>query len=157
MTDEAFALRVQAIRGKLYKTAMLYLGDHTAALDALDETIYKGLCSHRKLRREEYFDTWITRILINECHNELRRRKRLYPLEELPETAAPEDFDRLSLKEAIRKLPGELRDVIILRYFSGFTLSETARLLNIPQGTAATRQRRALTLLRLDLDEEVRE
>lgn len=74
-------------------------------------------------------------------------------MEELPETAV-EEFDSLPLKEALQKLPKELKDVIVLRYFSGFTLAETAELLKIPQGTAATRQRKALQLLRLELGEE---
>ena len=75
-------------------------------------------------------------------------------LSELSETAA-EQFDALPLKEAIRRLPQDLQDIVILRYFSGYTLTQTAQLLDIPQGTAATRQRRALQLLRLELDEEV--
>ena len=153
MKKEEFTYRVEAIRGQLYKTAMLYLGSHTQAVDALDEAIYKGLCGYKKLRKPEFFTTWMTRILINECNNELRRRKRTCPLEELPETAV-EEFDSLPLKEALQKLPRELKDVIVLRYFSGFTLVETAELLNIPQGTAATRQRKALQLLRLELGEE---
>nr|WP_300297092.1 sigma factor-like helix-turn-helix DNA-binding protein [uncultured Intestinimonas sp.] len=49
------------------------------------------------------------------------------------------------------RLPRELKDVIVLRYFTGLTLAETARALDIPQGTAASRQRRALSLLRLEL------
>ena len=56
-----------------------------------------------------------------------------------------------SLKEAIRRLPEPLRDVIILRYFTGLTLEETASALSIPRGTVATRQRKALSLLKLDL------
>lgn len=154
MTNEEFAAKTQSIRGRLYKTAMLYMGNHSLALDVLDEAIYKALCNHKKLQNSEYFDTWITRILINECYNELRRQKRIYPVEELPETAVQE-FDSLPLKEAIRRLPKDLKDIVILRYFSGFTLVETARMLNIPQGTAATRQRKALQLLRLELEEEV--
>ncbi len=154
MTNDEFAQRVEAIRGKLYKTAMLYLGSHAQALDALDEAVYKALCSHKKLRQPQYFDTWITRILINECHNELRHQKRLAPLEE-SEQEVQQDFDSLPLKEAIGRLPKSLKDVVILRYFSGFTLTETAQLLEIPQGTVVTRQRRALQLLRLELDEEV--
>jgi len=132
---------------------MLYLGSHAQAVDALDEAIYKGLCGYKKLRKQEFFTTWMTRILINECNNELRRRKRTCPLEELPETVV-EEFDSLPLKEALQKLPKELKDVVVLRYFSGFTLAETAELLKIPQGTAATRQRKALQLLRLELGEE---
>ncbi len=154
MRDEEFALRAEAVKEKLYRTALIYLGSEALALDAVDEAVYKALCGHKKLRQPEYFDTWITRILINECHNELRRQRRLTPLEELPETAA-EEFDALPLKEALRRLPRELKDVIVLRFFGGYTLAQTAQALGIPPGTAATRQRRALKLLRLELEEEV--
>ena len=155
MTDGEYARRAHALRGRLYKTALLQLGDETRALDAVDEAVYKGLRGHRKLRQPEYFDTWLTRILLNECHNEQRRQQRVRPMDTLPETAA-EDFDALPLKEAVRRLPPELKDVVILRYFAGCTLEETARTLEIPAGTAATRQRRALGLLRLELGEEDR-
>ena len=154
MTNEEFAKRVESVRIKLYKTALTYLSSESLAIDAVDEAVYKALCGKRKLRQPEYFDTWITRILINECYNELRRQKRYHPLKELPETATPE-FDSLSLKEALRHLPKELKDVIILRYFGGYTVAETAQTLNIPVGTVATRQRKALRLLRLELEEEV--
>lgn len=154
MNQNEFGTRIENIRLRLYKTALLYLGSEALALDAVDEAVYKALCSYKKLRQPEYFDTWMTRILINECHNELRRQKRFRSLDELPETAV-EEFDSLPLKEAIRRLPKELKDVVILRYFSGCTLAETAEALQIPQGTAATRQRKALQLLKLELSEEV--
>lgn len=154
MNSEEFAKRVESVRTKLYKTALLYLENETLAMDAVDEAVYKALCGRWKLRQPEFFDTWITRILINECYNELRRQKRFQPMEELPETAA-ETFDSLPLKEAIRKLPKELKDVIILRFFGGYTVTETAQALQIPTGTVATRQRKALKLLRLELEEEV--
>jgi len=118
VNHEEFAKRVEAVRARLYKAALTYLGSEALAVDAVDEAVYKALCGKWRLRQEEFFDTWITRILINECHNELRRQKRFHPLEELPETAA-EEFDSLPLKEALRKLPKELKDVIILRFFSG--------------------------------------
>lgn len=54
----------------------------------------------------------------------------------------------------MERLPEPLRAVVILRYFTGYTQAETAAALEIPQGTVATRQRRALELLRLDLGEE---
>lgn len=154
MNNEDYAKRIEQIRGKLYKTALLYLGNETLALDAVDEAVYKGLRGHWKLRQPEYFDTWMTRILINECHNEMRRQRRFRPLEELPETAT-EEFDALPLKDALQRLPKELKDVVILRYFTGCTLAETAEALQIPAGTAATRQRKALRLLKLELEEEV--
>ena len=63
-------------------------------------------------------------------------------------------YDTLPLKEAVRCLPEALRLVVVLRFFTGYTQAETAAALNIPQGTVATRQRRALELLRLELGEE---
>lgn len=154
MNNEEYAKRIQEIRGRLYKTAFLYMGSEALAMDVVDEAVYKGLCNHRKLRQPEYFTTWMTRILINECHNEQRRQKRFQSLDELPETAA-EDYDALPLKEALQRLPKDLKDVVILRYFAGYTLAETADALKIPLGTAATRQRKALQLLRLEFEEEV--
>ena len=154
MSREEFARRVQAIRERLYWAAYLYLGSEADALDAVDEAVYQALRNLKKLRQSEYFETWLTRILINECHKELRRRKRFAPEEAMTDAAIPEQFDHLPLKEAIARLPEELRAVIILRYFAGFTQAETAQSLDIPQGTVATRQRRALELLRLELGEE---
>lgn len=154
MNNEEFAIRVESVRMKLYKTALVYLENETLAMDAVDEAVYKALCGKWRLRQQEFFDTWITRILINECYNELRRQKRFQPLEELPETAT-ETFDSLPLKEAIQRLPKELKDVIILRFFGGYTVAEASLALHIPPGTVATRQRKALQLLRLELEEEV--
>lgn len=154
MDQKTFAARLEPLRMRLYKTALLYLDNESQAVDAVDEAVYKGLRSCRSLRQPEYFETWLTRILINVCYDQLRRQKRFVPLEELSETAV-EEFDALPLKEALRRLPKELRDVVILRFFADCTLAETADILGIPPGTAATRQRKALQLLRLELREEV--
>ena len=152
MTDLELAQRAEEMKGRLYRTALLYLGGEAAALDAVDEAVYRAFLSHRKLRRPEHFNTWVTRILINVCNDELRRRKREPAMAELPETAA-EQFDALPLRDAVERLPRELRVVVALRYFSGYTLAETAEALDIPPGTVSTRQRKALALLRLELDD----
>ncbi len=154
MTEQEFATRAQALKTRLYRTAYLYLGSEAYALDAVDEAIYLGLLHHRRLRQPERFNTWLTRILINACNAELRRRKRELAVEQLPETPG-ETLDHLPLRQAIAKLPRELRAVIILRYFQDLTLAETAETLGIPAGTVSTRQRKALSLLKLELSEEV--
>ena len=153
MDKNEYAARAEQIKKRLYNTAYLYLGSKDMALDAVGEAVYRGFLSLSKLRQPEFMETWLTRILINECKKELRRRTREQPLETIPETAV-ESFDSLPLKEAISHLPQKLKEVIILRFFTGFTLAETARSLKIPQGTVVTRQRRALNLLRLELSEE---
>ena len=65
-----------------------------------------------------------------------------------------EQFDSLPLKQALSRLPEDLKNVIILRFFAGYTQAETADILKLPQGTVATRQQRALRLLRLELEVE---
>lgn len=153
MDENEFAARTERLKTRLYRTAYLYLGSENMAVDAVDEAVFLGLKALKKLRCPEYFDTWMTRILINVCKKELRRHKREMPLDTLPETAE-EELDSLPLKEAVRRLTPELKEVVILRYFAGYTLAETAQSLHIPQGTAVTRQRRALSLLKLELTEE---
>jgi len=153
LTD--FTTRTEAVKGRLYRAAYLYLGSEADALEAVDESVYQALRHLRQLRDPALFETWITRILINECHKELRRRKRFSPEDTLPDAAGPDQYDHLPLKEAVGRLPEELRQVIILRYFGGYTLAETAAALDVPAGTVSTRQRRALALLRLELGEEV--
>lgn len=153
MDHEEFAARTQAVRQRLYRTAYLYLGSEADALEAVDEAVYQALRALKKLRQPELLETWLTRILINTCHKELRRR-RVTGEESLPDSAGPDAYDGLPLREAIRRLPEELRTVVILRYFAGYTLEETAQSLDLPRGTVSTRQRRALQLLRLELGEE---
>lgn len=153
MTELEYLERAEEARGKLYRAALLTLGSESAAVDAVDEAVYKGYLSYQKLRQPQYLETWLVRILINICRDELRRRKRELAVEELPETAQ-EAYDSLPLKEAVLRLPAQLRDVIVLRYFTGLTLEETAAALDLPRGTVSTRQRRALALLKLDLTTE---
>ena len=153
MDHDEFARRAEALRARLYRTAYLYLGSEADALEAVDEGVYQALRALKQLREPDFFETWLTRIVLNQCHRELRRRKRLAGEESLPDSAGPAAYAALPRKEAVRRLPGGLRSVVILRYFAGYTQAETARALDIPQGTAATRQRRALQLLRLELGE----
>ena len=149
MEREEFAARVQDIREQLYRTAYGYLGNPHDSLEAVDEAVYQGFRARGKLRQPEFFTTWMTRILIRVCYRELRRRTRQ---QEAPvEEQGAEDYDGLPLREAIERLPEELRQVIVLRYFTGLTQVETAQALEI----VVTRQRRALALLRVELEEDV--
>ena len=150
MKEAEYAQRATAEKERLYRTALLYLGGEAAALDAVDEAVYRGLLACGRLRRP----TWLTRILLNACADELRRQRREIAFAQPPETAAP-DYDALPLRDAVARLPQELRAVVVLRYFSGYTLAETAEILSLPAGTVSTRQRKALALLRLELCEEV--
>ena len=76
MTEQEYIRRAEALKEQLYRTAAAYLGSPSDAVDAVDEAFYKGFLAYQKLRQPEFFDTWLTRILINVCNSELRRRKR---------------------------------------------------------------------------------
>lgn len=152
MNKHQFGVLVSEQKTRLYRIAYLYLGNEASALEVVDEAVYKALKSLKNLRQPEYFNTWLIRIIINECKKEYNRLKRIRPAEYLPDESYNDyNYDALPLKEAILHLPQELRTIIILRYFSGYTLSQTAESLSIPQGTVVTRQRRALKLLKLEL------
>ena len=153
MDQQEFANRTEAIKTRLYRTAYLYLGSEADALEAVDETVYRALRKLKQLQTPAFFETWITRILINTCQDELRRRRRFHPggADALPDTAGPDDYEHLPLREAIRRLPEELRSVVILRFFSGYTQAETAaalvRTFDAASGYAV---REGATLLVLD-------
>lgn len=151
MKDEMFFNRIEEIRGKLYKIAYPYFNSESTAVDMVDEAIYQAYLKKRQLRHEEYMETWVIRILMNLCKTRYNKYKKQTGIDELPETATYEDYDNLSLKEAISKLPEQYREIIILRFFGGYTIVEIGDLLEIPQGTVATRMRKALKLLRIDL------
>jgi RNA polymerase sigma-70 factor (ECF subfamily) len=143
---------MEKYKKSLYRVAYSYMNDKTLALDALDEACYKGYVNRGKLKNEECFKTWLTRIVVNECLQLLRKNKREVLTDEMPEEAA-ERFDTLPIRDALGKLSQELASIIYLRFFGGYTLAETSEILKIPQGTVATRERKALALLKLELAE----
>lgn len=153
MNQNEFAAKISELRERLFRTAFIYLGNETDALEAVDESVFKALLALPKLRHPEYFHTWMTRILINQCKQEIKRRRHTAPLDEMG-LAASGELDALPLKDAVSRLPRELKEPVILHYFGNLTIAETAYTLKIPQGTAATRLRRAVALLRLELSEE---
>lgn len=153
LPEDKFITEFESLKEQLFRVAFLYLRNETAAIEAVDETVYLAYKNLKKLKHPEYFKTWMTRILINVCKKELKRAKKITSIEEAPEQTHF-DYDSLPLKDAIAKLPQELQIIINLRYFNAYTLVETAEILKLPQGTVATRQRKALALLRLELEVE---
>lgn len=153
MKKEEYAKRVEEIKHSLYRVAYGYMNEEAAAMDALDEAIYKGYLHRKKMKQQEYFKTWMTRIVINECLQKIRKDKRLVFLEQIPDEEVTE-LDHLPLKEALRHLPDELHTIILLRYFGGYTLAEVSEILNVPLSTVAGREKRALSLLRIELRDE---
>jgi RNA polymerase sigma-70 factor (ECF subfamily) len=145
---------VTTYKAVMYRIAYGYLGDDVKALDAVDEAVYLGYLHRKELREQELLKTWLTRILINECYRVLKKDKREVPVQELPPVISPPSDLSLPVKLAVQSLPEELRKVIVLRYLGGYTITDTALILELPEGTVSSRARKALAMLRLDLDDE---
>ena len=85
MDKQEFADRVHAMQERLYRLAYGQLREEQDRRDAVQEAILKAWQSRERLRDEAYFETWLVRILINECHNIQRAGRRIFPVERLPE------------------------------------------------------------------------
>lgn len=151
MNRDEFAQRVRTSQEKLYRITYGLLREPQDRMDAVQDAIFKAWRNLGKLRAEEYFDTWLIRILINECHNRQRAQSRLLPLDSAPEPS--EDFQGNSqLRDAILSLPEKLRIPIILHYMEGYRTDEIALLLRLPGGTVRSRLRRARAMLKALLE-----
>ena len=153
MDSREFAQRVEAMQGALYRVAYGLLLNRADCADAVQEALLRAWEKRGSLRETAYFETWLTRILINECYGMLRRRRAALPLDGLPEPAAPPDADP-ALHDAIARLDRKLRLPVVLHYMEGYGVDDIARMLRVPSGTIKTRLARARALLRLQLTDE---
>ena len=154
MNKTEFTAAVLAAEPTLYRVARSMLPCEADCADAAQSAILRAWEKLDTLKSPEYFRTWLVRILINECRSALRRRSRYAcaePDESLP-APEPERYDELY--EALYSLDEKYRLPVTLHYLEGFRLAEIAEMLRLPQGTVATRLRRARELLREKLKGE---
>ncbi len=149
MTSEEFANRIVARQGALYRVTCAILREHADREDAVQSAIEKAWRKQQLLRDESRFDSWVTRILINECYAILRRQKRETPVETLPDTPAPPDANP-DLYRFFTALPDRLRLTMTLHYIEGYEVKEIARMLHVPSGTIKTRLMRGREKMKQD-------
>lgn len=143
MNKREFQERVLALEGRLYRISYGMLREEQDRKDAVQESILKAWRNLEKLKNEALFETWLTRILINECHNIQRMQKRMLPLETAPEPAAPPEGANIPLHDALMALNQDVRLPVILFYMEGYKVREIAKILKMPEGTVKSQLRRA--------------
>lgn len=154
---DAYGKLIAEYQEYLYKMAFLYLKNEEDALDVVGNTILKGYQNIHTLKNPEWFKTWITRILINEAKDE---QKKIVYYDNLDDLQIPEKYrgvsmeERCDLNDAIDKLPEKYRTVIVLKYFSEFTIREIAFATNTPEGTVKAYLSRARDELKKQLKED---
>lgn len=149
----------------IYRIAYVYMRNENDALDVLHDTIYRSYTSIKKLKNPKFFNTWLTRIVINCSLNALKRKKKIYDNEDkmLNEdikdinTENTEDsiISGIDLMTSIERLAFSEKTIVILKYFQDLTLSQISEVLSCPIGTVKTRLNRALKLLRTDLEPKI--
>ena len=151
MDERQFTQKLLDSEQMLYRIACALLRSETDRQDAMQETALKAWQNSGHLREEQYFKTWICRIMVNECHNLCRKNSRTVPMENLPDLPAPENGEQ-ETRLMLESLPEKQRVPLILHYLEGFSLEEIAEIQHISLALVKYRMHRARMALRVEWD-----
>ncbi len=166
----AFDRLVDSHYRAVYNTAYRMLGIASAADDATQASFLRVYEALGSFRGDASFSTWLYRITMNVCLDELRRRKnepasltdedeegeptgeRDLPDEsdEPARSAEQRELQRL-VHEGIGRLPEDFRTIIVLYDLRGLSYQEISEVLGIPLGTVKSRLNRARNALRAEM------
>ncbi|TMV48200.1 sigma-70 family RNA polymerase sigma factor [Paenibacillus mesophilus] len=153
--EQAVFELLQLHMNKLYRIAWIYLRNEPDALEALQETSCRAYAKLGTLKQPEFFSTWIVRIMLNVCMDELKRKKRFTP-QDVPEIAYTEEHRELKyiLEQELERLDPRWKQVVILKYYEGHTLTEISDIMDCPVGTVKSWLHKALSTLRSTVGKE---
>jgi RNA polymerase sigma-70 factor (ECF subfamily) len=169
----AFEELVARHRDKIYARAYSMMRNEEEAIDLSQEAWIKGWQRLKQFQGESSFSTWITRVVINLCLDQLRKQKRhrAESIEEMDEDAGgverqmpavtvnpTEQLERGELRQridrALDQLSYEHRTVLVLHEFEEMEYKEIAKAMECSIGTVMSRlfyARRKLAVLLADL------
>ena len=146
---DAFLSLIDENRLSIYRVARGILNNKEDIEDALQNTIIKSYEKIGTLKKDEFFKTWIIRILINEYNLILRRNKKTIFLDKLEnEESYSDDYGNIELTSVVNSLSEDLRITTVLYYFEDMSTKEISEMLNIAEGTVRSRLARAREKLR---------
>ena len=170
--EPALRLMMRRHNQTLFRTARSILRDDAEAEDAVQEAYLKAIAAIGSFRGDARLATWLTRIVVNEALQRLRRTRRGAEVIRLeadlpaeaasaaaeaadaapnPEARAMRTETRRILEARIDELPDAFRTVFVLRAIEEMSVEETAAALEIPEATVRTRFFRARAMLRESL------
>jgi RNA polymerase sigma-70 factor, ECF subfamily len=161
--EAAFTRLVNRWQSPIYRLCIRMIGDPHRAEDLSQETFSRVFSQRKAYQPGRRFTTWLWRIALNACYDELRRRQRRNelssdPTDELasPALVAPEPSpDRNAaraeegrlVRRALDALPESYRVVLVLHHYQDMKFREIAEVLGIPEGTVKSRMAEALSQL----------
>jgi RNA polymerase sigma-70 factor (ECF subfamily) len=154
MGSDEFSMRVLQCEQKLFRIAYLSLAHDADVEDCVQEALLNAWRHIGSLREPEHFETWLIRILINECKGcgRKRARQRTVALGEYdPPMPEPEDPN---LRDLVRALPDKYRLPIALHHLEGYPMTEVARMMKLTRSMVRWRLDKGMRMLRQTLREE---
>ena len=142
---DAYTKLILLIKEDMFKVARARLNNEDDIQDAVQNTIINAYVNITKLRNNQYFKTWVTRILINECNriyknckkdNEIIEKYMNYNFDE-EYSDEISDFDNI-----IKTLDENKRKIFELYYKENLSIKEISKLLNISESTVKANLRR---------------
>lgn len=154
----AFSKLIEKVKYKLYKTGMAILKNDDDTCDAIQETLIQAYQSIRTLKNNEFFTTWIIRILINKSYDIIRKNSKVLSIEEkiidTQNTYYELYSQESSLEYVLNMLDKDLKLVTVLYYYDDLSITTISEILNIPEGTVKSRLSRAREKIYTILKEE---
>jgi RNA polymerase sigma-70 factor (ECF subfamily) len=160
---DAFAELQRRSIDRLYATARLILGDSDLAQDATQEAFIAAWHGLRGLRDPDRFEAWLRRLIVSACYREARKRNRrsraegrVRPIDAGATDPALATADRDELDRAFEALGPQDRALMVLHYYLGLPMHETAVALGLPVGTVKSRLHRNKQRMRATLEADAR-
>ena len=151
--DDAFLEVMQLYKESLLRAALAFLKDEDAAIEALQEVTYRAYKKIHTIKEPAYLKTWLTRIMINYCQDQVKRSNRVISDNQVYDISVYQDQSLIELKEAL-ELSNEDQQLIYLKYFQNTKIKEIAAMEKIPEGTVKSRLHKVLKTLRLYFKEK---
>ena len=150
---DAFDKLMRTQLKKMYRIAIAMLQNEEDAADAIQETVLKCWQKIGQLRNDKYFETWLARILINQCNDILRVRRKILYVEDIPEIEHEDHYFTNEWKTVLSGLSEKYRVVMELYYVDGFSTKEIAGMLHITNTNVRSRMVRGRKQLQQILKE----
>jgi RNA polymerase sigma factor (sigma-70 family) len=162
-----FELLIRRYNPLLYKIARTFGFNHQDAEDLMQESFVAAYRQLSGFRKEAAFKTWLTRIHLNHCSRKWNKRNLEEPASEwisertavLPAEEGTAGTDHILrnelgrvLEQSLQELPVIYRTVFVLREVEGFSVAETAALLDITPINVKVRCNRARAMLQQQLE-----
>lgn len=117
----------------------LYCGDRDAAEDLAQEALIRLCRDWRKVRKLDAPEAWLHRVAINLAHSHFRRKRiERRAVSRIAARRTSEGSTDVETLELLKQLPHRQKAALLLHYYLDLTVPETARVMEIPEGTAKT-------------------